>query len=893
MNVRTENRVITDMRLPDTITASEYDLDLIVTLDPDFTIDGYFAMRGSAQIIQGTATDIAFHFQDMTINENSLTLRELDGQGSVLQIDIIKLDFERNIMTLTYEEPSDLSGGNFEYEVAAKYDGQILDPNVVGQAGFYRDYYYDATTGEQVWLAITQFETKDARRAFPCLDEPGSKAIYNVRLGHNDSLVAQSNGELITTGAPVEGYPNYVWSEFAQTNVMSAYLVAFAVSDFASVQSDPQPNGLVHIAWARDDAVADGLAEYVKEVGPACIEAYETVFNVPYAINKLEQHAPPSKGGAMENWGLIMYSETGLLINVNTSSASQWLAMVSVQAHEIAHQWFGNLVTCDWWTYLWLNEGFATYVSYWGSEYVAPEFHNFERFVCDDLFGALHADDRASSHEISSEIYNPDDTYFGSITYDKGASLIRMVESFITTDSWRKGLNSYLTKFAFQGAIPDNLFYEWDVAAKSDGTLANDKYVKTIMDTWTLQKNYPVVTVDRDYDQDIAILRQERFLEEPDETGDNHVYKWWIPITHTVVNDSSTDFEDVFNYDVWFPADAEFIAVATGASDKAVIFNKKFTAFYRTNYDLTNWDMLAQELMADHTQIHLNNRAQLIDDSYNLAKGGYLQDYKVAESIVEYLVNEVNYVPLEMAREALRDISSFNQGNQTSALRQSLENTFNAQYDRVGINEDPEGTWDYNMGQRSIVTEVCRRDDTACTTDSIAAYANYMTVPNPDNIEANPINRHVRAYVYCAALRNGGDAEYQFLRSRQAVCRDPQERSNINYGLGCYSNVDQLVQHLIHLNQFTGDYELEETALALSDNPNLDKAIGKVMDQVELNEETFTLFAMSLTGAGYSQERSNLLTYLSVCQVEAKGGNSWQMKEALVNMKEMCDRGCN
>ena len=122
-------------------------------------------------------------------------------------------------------------------------------------------------------------------------------------------------------------------------------------------------------------------------------------------LTQCKLHAPPTKGGAMENCGLIMYSETGLLINVNTSSATQWQYTVEVQAHEISHQWFGNLVTCDWWTYLWLNEGFGVYISFWGAEHVAPEFHNFERFVANDLFGALHADDRASSHAMSVEIY--------------------------------------------------------------------------------------------------------------------------------------------------------------------------------------------------------------------------------------------------------------------------------------------------------------------------------------------------------------------------------------------------------------------------------------------------------------------------------------------------------
>ena len=871
---------------------NEYDLDLIVNLEPDFEIDGNFVMRGTAQVLEGLANELAFHFQDMSIEESSMTLKELSGNEVVLQIDVIKLDYARNIMALTYKEPSDTAGGTFDFELQATYAGIIYDPINRGQYGFYRDSYNNSN-GEEMWMAVTQFESDNARRAFPCVDEPGRKAVYNIKLGHDETLIAQSNGELLSSNKSVDGYPGYVWSEFAQTNAMSSYLIAFVVSDLGVVESEPQSNGVIHKAWARKEAIADGLAEYVKEVGPGCIEAYEQTFGVPYSINKLEQISPPNKGGAMENWGLIIYRETGLLIDLDTASASQWLSMVSVQAHEIAHQWFGDLVTCDWWSYIWLNEGFAQYVSYWGAEHVAKNFTNFDRYIADDLFTALHADDRLSSHPISTEIYNPDEAYFGSITYSKGGSLIRMAESFLTTETWKKGLHNYLIKFSFEGAVPDNLFFEWDIAAKEDGTLGPNVYVKTIMDTWTLQQNYPVVHVKRNYTSNKAVLTQERFLVNPDEEDTDNL-SWWIPITYTMVNDTDTNFENVYNDNVWFPASTSSFVMDVGSSDKAVIFNKKFSAFYRTNYDPQNWALIANELMDNYENIHLTNRAQLIDDSYNLAKANKITGYDIPLSIVEYLSNEVNYVPLKMAREVLRDIYYENEDlSYTYPLLLSLEDTFEAQYERVGLAENIHGSWDYNMAQTIIVKATCSQNGTKCSTDAMEAFAEYMTVPEPDNLALNPINRHVRDSVYCAAIRGGSQKEHDFLTKRKEACTNPQEKSNINAGLSCRDDPSDLLDLIIYFNLFTGDYSLEETEDALSTNPSLEDVVEVIMEEIDLAPETIHLLAKALLGSKFDHRRRQLIYDLAEIDFARNGFNSWQMREALIKIDDKCGKRCN
>ena len=226
---------------------------------------------------------------------------------------------------------------------------------------------------------------------------------------------------------------------------MSTYLVAFVVSKFGFEVSPATSNNVMFRIWARKDAL-DQIA-YAKDVGPKMLQYFEDYFNVTYPLPKQDMIAIPDfSAGAMENWGLITYRETALLFKPGVSAIGNKQRIAVVISHELAHQWFGNLVTPSWWTDLWLNEGFASYVEYLGVEAIQPKFKILEQFILDDLQSVFKIDALETSHPISIPVGHPDEIaeIFDRISYAKGASIIRMMDKFLSTVTFRRGLTNYL-----------------------------------------------------------------------------------------------------------------------------------------------------------------------------------------------------------------------------------------------------------------------------------------------------------------------------------------------------------------------------------------------------------------------------------------------------------------
>lgn len=236
-----------------------------------------------------------------------------------------------------------------------------------------------------------------------------------------------------------EKISNYFWDIYEESVPMSTYLVAFVVCDFVS-----QTNGILTV-WTRPDAI--NSAAYALEVGPKVLNFLENFFGIKYPLPKMDMIAMPDfAAGAMENWGIIIYRETAMLFEENVSASSHKLRVATVVAHELAHQWFGNLVTPNWWTDLWLNEGFASYMEYLGVDGVEPGWKSMDLFVISELQSVFALDALSSSHQISVKVDNPDEIneIFDRISYTKGAAIIRMMDHFLTTNVFKKGLTNYL-----------------------------------------------------------------------------------------------------------------------------------------------------------------------------------------------------------------------------------------------------------------------------------------------------------------------------------------------------------------------------------------------------------------------------------------------------------------
>jgi puromycin-sensitive aminopeptidase len=360
--------------------------------------------------------------------------------------------------------------------LAMRFNGTLNDQ----MRGFYRSKY--EYKGETKNMAVTQFESVDARRCFPCWDEPSFKAKFKLTLEVPSELVALSNMPIVNEkiAGPIKTV------EYEESPVMSTYLVAIVVGLFDYIEGVTSEGNKVRV---YTQVGKSNQGKFALDVGVKSLNLYKEFFDTPYPLPKLDMVAIPDfTNGAMENYGLVTYREIYLLFDEQSSSASTKQNVAITVAHELAHQWFGNLVTMEWWTHLWLNEGFATWMSYLAVDSFFPEWNIWTQFL-DSTTSALKLDSLAESHPIEVEIHHASeiDSIFDSISYDKGASVIRMLQSYLGAERFQKALASYIKKYAYSNAKTEDL---WAVLEEVSG-----EPVKNLMTTWTKKQGYPVIGV--------------------------------------------------------------------------------------------------------------------------------------------------------------------------------------------------------------------------------------------------------------------------------------------------------------------------------------------------------------------------------------------------------------
>ncbi|NXL87046.1 AMPN Aminopeptidase, partial [Alectura lathami] len=594
-------------RLPTALKPETYEVTLQPYLTPDANNMYIFRGNSSVVFVCEEATDlILIHSNKLNYTLQGNFLASLHGVDGSTPPAITRSWLEPSTQYLVVQLATPLQQGQ-RYRLFSNFTGELADD----LSGFYRSEYTEGNVTKVV--ATTQMQAPDARKAFPCFDEPAMKANFTVTMIHPSDHRAISNMPARDSRQVQLDGQSWNVTEFLPTPRMSTYLLAFIVSQFDYVSNDT--GGVLIRIWGRPQAIAEGQAAYALQVTGPILSFFERHYNTAYPLPKSDQVGLPDfSAGAMENWGLVTYRENSLLFDNAYSSIGNKERVVTVIAHELAHQWFGNLVTLRWWNDLWLNEGFASYVEYLGADSAEPTWDIKDLMVLNELHAVMATDALTTSHPLSfseDEINTPAQIseVFDSIAYSKGASVLRMLSDFLTEDVFKDGLQSYLHTFAYSNTIYSDLWQHLQEAVtRNNVTLPGT--ISTIMDRWTLQMGFPVVTVNTLN----GSIWQSHFLLDPNSTVQRPSvfnYTWIVPITWMTSSSSGDRY--------WLVNVSETNSSFRVSSPNWLLLNLNVSGYFRVNYNQENWEQLLAQLSRNHQVIPVINRAQIIDDAFNLA----------------------------------------------------------------------------------------------------------------------------------------------------------------------------------------------------------------------------------------------------------------------------------
>uniref|UniRef100_A0A8D3D6V7 Aminopeptidase n=1 Tax=Scophthalmus maximus TaxID=52904 RepID=A0A8D3D6V7_SCOMX len=710
-------------RLPDTLAPLWYNATLRPRLEPN--AEGLYIFTGHSLVVFKCvrATDlILIHSNKLnltTFQGFHVKLKGLDGGPAP---SLRKTWLEVPTQYLVVRLNSFLAAGR-AYELYTEFVGELSDE----LGGFYRSEYIE--DGVKRVVATTQMESTDARKAFPCFDEPAMKAVFHMTLIHPQGTVALSNSmDLDAVNISIDGQ-NLIRTRFEPTERMSTYLLAFVVSEFTYAG---KTQGIR--IWARKTAIEEGQGDYALQKTGPILAFFEGYYNSTYPLSKSDQIALPDfAAGAMENWGLITYRETNLLYNPEVSSNADKEKVATTISHELAHMWFGNLVTMKWWNDLWLNEGFASYVSYLGANYAQPTWNMLDLIVLNEIIGVMAVDALASSHPLSSkeeDIMKPEHIMelFDSITYSKGAAVLRMLSEFITETIFSQGLHTYLEEFKYNNTVYKDLWKHLQMAVDKGGIPLPDS-VEAIMNRWILQMGFPLITVDTKTGK----ITQKHFLSDPKS-----------------VVDRPSEFKTSFSM-----ASTESTTTLTTGSDSS-----------------------------PSSDIPVINRAQIIDDAFNLAKANIVNT-TLALRTTKFLSKEIEYVPWETATRNLGYFYlMFDRSEVYGPMQAYIRKQVGPLFDyfrtlTVNWTTIPTGHTDqYN--QVNAISLACKTGVEGCKDLTTGLFKNWMQNPAKNTISPN-----LRSTVYCNAIAGGGVKEWDFAWSMYKNAAVASEANKLMAALSC------------------------------------------------------------------------------------------------------------
>lgn len=542
----------------------------------------------------------------MVSDSDFLLLHSRDLIYEFIKVNNKKVDFElhQDILKLKIK-------GSRSLEIELVYKSKITDV----MHGLYPSFFRYKNRKEIIYS--TQLESSYARELFPCIDEPSAKACFKLTIVHSSKDKAISNTPIET----MDQTKNIMTTQFEATPKMSTYLLAFACGKIHSI-SGYSKSGVKINSWSSL-AISKSDLKFSLDVSIRALDFYENYFNFKFPLIKIDHVALPDfSSGAMENWGLITYREEAMIVN-HLSSIDDKKSVAKVIAHELAHQWFGNLVTMKWWDDLWLNESFATYIEYEAVNYMFPKWNIWDDFLSHESIYALSRDCYENVQPVKVDVSDPDEIssiFDAAIVYAKGARLIGMIKSLIGEEYFKKGLTNYFNKFQYSNANSDDLWHEFNKVSGID--------IKTIMQPWLTQPGYPVIFASKNS------IKQQRFLLN----GKKSKLLWPIPL-----NSSSETLPDLLNQ--------KSLKLNTGS-----IYNLNINGFghFITCYDESTYSSKTKFIISSKSTRF--DKLQFFTEEILLARAG-IRKYIDLLEIIFQMKNEKDYVIWKKFSIVLNDIS--------------------------------------------------------------------------------------------------------------------------------------------------------------------------------------------------------------------------------------------
>ena len=651
--------------------------------------------------------------------------------------------------------------------IVVSYEGKITD----SMHGLYPCYYEHNDTKKN--LLATQFESHSAREVFPCIDEPEAKATFDVTLTTAKDVTVLGN--MPTKSQRIED-DNLV-TTFETTPIMSSYLLAWVVGELHKKTARTKSGVEVNV-WATPAQPASSL-DFSLDIATRAIDFYDEYFDTPYPLSKCDHVALPDfAAGAMENWGLITYREVALLADPEKTSVSNKHYIATVIAHELSHQWFGNLVTMKWWNDLWLNESFASLIEYTATNALEPTWDMWLDFASGESVYALSRDSLAGVQSVQIDVNHPDEigTLFdGAIVYAKGARLLQMLQHYIGEEAFRSGLKEYFKTYAYKNTEARDL---WSAFGG-----VSDKDISSFMITWISQPGFPVLHVSKN-DNKIS-LSQERLTSQNSSPSDT---LWPIPL-----NSNCPDMPEIF--------DTKSLEIIT---DKAqnLRFNIGSYSHYITHYDSGLFNQIISQIKSGELQPI--DRLQILNEQVLLAKAGIISNAELIPLLKAY-EDETNESVWDIISAAIGELKKFVATDKTTELKfhSFVKSIASKQYARLGWDKQPnESETDTKL--RSIIIGLM-----AYSEDSeVIATANILYSSKP----LDQIDPELRRLILSVVAQHSTDSNLaNSLLEIYKKTHLSQLQRDICYGLTSTRNTETIT-NLLNIAKDTSIIRIQDTA---------------------------------------------------------------------------------